>query len=473
MARPHIQVILAADAVPPSLHVALQRTNATAGFWPLAEALRESGIPDADAFVVVLPEDPATIAGPLRILFDRLSEQPRATLVLKANGDAVEPINHPQSVPVTFFAGGDDHLLAGQLSALAATRTSLDALHRGLVDSRRSGETIARRYVKQLRLASQVQREFLPESLPRFGPISFQALFRPVDYVSGDIYDVHRLDEDHVGIALADATGHGMPAALLTVYIKRALRGKEIENGAYRILSPEEVLLRLNDDIMEAGLTECPFVAALYAVLNIRTYELTFARGGAPYPIRRTARGELEVLVSDGGVVGVLPNSRFEVMRVQMQPGDSLLLYSDGLERIVAPEVSMEEGPDELRSAAASLGRDTRWALLAAIGAEEDLTQSAETATAVADGPAPWSAGRDAGDMRQAVTPRRASAGTSPDAAMAAANDIVTTSPWCETFRGAGPAAALEQIDGRQRALRRMGYPLDDLTVLAVQLGRD
>ena len=83
-------------------------------------------------------------------------------------------------------------------------------------------------------------------------------------------------------MAVADATGHGIPAALLTVYIKRALRGKEIENGSYRILSPDEVLSRLNDDILDARLSECQFVAAVYAVLNTTTLELTVARGGAP-----------------------------------------------------------------------------------------------------------------------------------------------------------------------------------------------
>lgn len=462
MARPHIQVILAADQIPASLQNALRRTAATAGFWPLSEALREGAPLNADAVVVVVPDEPGTLASPLRVLFDRLAEHPRATLVLSASGQPVPPLNHPPMLPVTTFAGQDAHDLAGRLTTLVQMRGSLDSLHRGLLDSRRTGESIAQRYANQLRLASQVQREFLPTRLPQFGGVSFQAVFCPVDYVSGDIYDVHQLDEQHVGIALADATGHGMPAALLTVYIKRALRGKEIENGAYRILPPNEVLLRLNEDILDAALSECPFVAAIYAVLNLETREVTFARGGAPYPLLRKADGALQVLASEGSVVGVLPNSRFELLRVQLEPGDSLLFYSDGLERIVAPSASLREAPQELALAAQAVehaddellrrGADDSGVWLPEHTGDGHAGAEAAVATLTTSAARGLTTGRPCG--------------VDDDSA----HDMITRSPWCDTLRTQGTGPALEQVAGRQRALRRMGYPLDDLTVLALQI---
>ena len=73
MAQPHIQVILADESIPDSLHSALQRTAATAAFWPLSEALRPGRTPAADVVVVVVPDDPTQVAGPLRRLFDRLA----------------------------------------------------------------------------------------------------------------------------------------------------------------------------------------------------------------------------------------------------------------------------------------------------------------------------------------------------------------------------------------------------------------
>lgn len=487
MARPHIQVILAADAIPHSLGAALQRTPATAGFWPLSEAVRAGHPPAADAIVVVVPEDAAQLAGPLRVLFDRLAEHPRATLVLTASGKAAGPLNHPATLPVTFDDGRDERDLSVRLATMLEMRNSLDSLHQGLLANRRSGESIAQRYKNQLRLARQVQREFLPEVLPRFGPASFNVVFRPVDYVSGDIHEAHRLDEEHVGIALADATGHGIPAALLTVYIKRALRGKEIDSGSYRILSPDEVLARLNDDILDAQLTECPFVAAVYAVLNTRTLELALARGGAPYPIYRTAGGDLHLLRSAGSVVGVLPNCRFEVSRVQLQPGDSLLIYSDGLERIVAPQLAAGQVPATLphavrrivgRRGTATAERDSR--------DPDGLTEpESGPATAVATLPPGdrQANGRTDGRVRVPfIAPHRSGAGRAarqtawaaraapPGVSADSAHDLITNSTWYALLGREGPEAALEHLAARQRTLRRMGYPLDDLTVLCLQI---
>src|SRR5947207_11229487 len=91
---------------------------------------------------------------------------------------------------------------------------------------------------EELRLAARVQQDFLPKSLPSVGDVRFQYLFRPAGHVSGDLYDVMRLDETHVGFYMADAVGHGMPAALLTMFLKQALTTKEIFPGGYRLLPP-------------------------------------------------------------------------------------------------------------------------------------------------------------------------------------------------------------------------------------------
>ena len=430
MARPHIQVILAGEAVPESLRAAIQQAGATASFWPLAEAVRGNPITNADAVVIVVPPETASVAGELRALLDRLVEHPRPTLVIST--DAQTPtLECPPAVPVVLASGNDERELAIRLTTLLDMRSSFDVLQRGLSANRRQREGVVQRYMSQLRLASQVQREFLPEGLPRFGPVSFQVIYRPIDYVSGDIYDVRRLDEDHVGIALADASGHGIPAALLTVYIKRALRGKEIKNGNYRILTPAEVLAALNDDILDAQLSECPFVAAVYAVLDIRTLELSLARGGAPYPLHREADGHVRLIQSPGGVVGVDAAACFEVVTLQMQPGDSILFYSDGLERLVAPgptggHVPQSRGAGEHVGAAHFAGEDAE----------------------------------DSGGVTLATLPEQS-------------DGPLTRSAWYKTLATVGPAAALEQLSCRQRALRRIGYPLDDLTVLAVQVASE
>jgi hypothetical protein len=472
MARRRIQIILAGTDVPEGLKSALCRADASVSFWSPAEALRADPALEADALVIVLPADTSGLGPLIRALFDRLAEHPRATLLLTPGREPASRPPHPACLPVICAAGDNEHDLALQLGMLLEMRDALESLHRGLLANRRSGETVAQRYLNQLRLASQVQRGFLPEALPHYGPVSFDVLFRPIDFVSGDIYDLHRLDEHHVGIALADASGHGIPAALMTVYIKRALRGKEIDSGSYRILPPDEVLKGLNRDILDARLSECPFVAAVYAVLNTRTLELRLARGGAPYPIYRAACGNLRLLESAGSVVGVMPDAHFAVTSLRLHPGDSLLIYSDGLEHVLAPELPAAEDPRPLRAPAARVGRSGEMAQETGVSVSDlagrnPRSKAVAAVAGAADAEPPHSASGSAPPAVAAAT-RPARPGPAP--LLRATHNLIRNSSWYATLQREGPAAALAQLSSRQRALRRLGYPLDDLSVLAVNV---
>lgn len=188
---------------------------------------------------------------------------------------------------------------------------------------------------EELRLAAQLQREFLPHKLPSVEALEFKVLFRPAGYVSGDIYDVFSLDESHVGFYLADAVGHGVPAALMTMFIKRSLPTKEIDATlprGYRIVPPAEALRRLNQDMALHQGGKCRFATACYGVLNHQTLELSFARAGHPFPYILHADGRVDQLEPDGGLLGIFPEETFEQVNVTLTEGDRLLLYSDGFE---------------------------------------------------------------------------------------------------------------------------------------------
>ena len=95
-------------------------------------------------------------------------------------------------------------------------QSELDALRLELNVLRRRDETLnfyMNRLDEELRLAARIQQDFLPKTLPQVGNVHFHTLFRPAGYVSGDLYDVIRLDERHIAFYMADAVGHGMPAA--------------------------------------------------------------------------------------------------------------------------------------------------------------------------------------------------------------------------------------------------------------------
>jgi phosphoserine phosphatase RsbU/P len=194
---------------------------------------------------------------------------------------------------------------------------------------------------EELRLAARMQREFLPARLPVIEHLDLSVLFRPAGHVSGDIYDIFPVDEDHLGILLVDAVGHGVPAALMTVYLKQSLRVKEIHPGpraAYRIIPANEALAALNRDVIHHQGDHVLTATAWYGLLNHRTLELRHARAGHPAPILFKADGRVQSLEPEGGLLGVFPEEQYELMPTQLEAGDRLLIYTDGFEVAFRPE---------------------------------------------------------------------------------------------------------------------------------------
>ena len=191
---------------------------------------------------------------------------------------------------------------------------------------------------QELRLASRLQRDFLPRDLPQVGPVRFSALYQPARWVSGDIYDVVRLDEANIGFYVADAVGHGIAAGLLTMFIKRALPMKRIEGESYHIFAPDQSLACLNDSLAEQHLPNCQFATACYCILNCETLEMTFARGGHPYPVLIQRDGTVRELEWAGPLLGVFPGMSFPCRHVRLARGDKVLLYTDGIEDCIVPQ---------------------------------------------------------------------------------------------------------------------------------------
>ncbi len=235
----------------------------------------------------------------------------------------------------------DDLLPAAELTAAVLTehledvQRQMESLKAELNVLRRRDETLnfyMHRIDEELRLAARLQQDFLPKELPQLGAVHFHTLFRPAGYVSGDLYDVMRLDERRIGFYMADAVGHGVPAALLTMFIKHALVTKQITADGYRILEPGVSLGRLNEALIEQNLSHATFATALYGVIDVDTLEVTMARAGHPSPIILRATGESETIQPDGSLLGIFPGERFENARTRLNPGDRMFIYTDGVE---------------------------------------------------------------------------------------------------------------------------------------------
>lgn len=241
---------------------------------------------------------------------------------------------------------------------------------------------------EELRLAAQVQREFLPTTLPRVEGLDVGVMFRPTGYVGGDVYDVQRLDEHHVGLWIADVVGHGVPAALMTMFVKAALPTKDIGGGGYRVVPADEALGRLNHEMLTRELGKNWFVTACYAIVNCRTRALQLASAGHPPAMRVRADGTSETLQADGPLLGVFEDEVFEPLHTTLDEGDRLILHSDGFETAFSADVHND--PHRYRRELAGLPRTGANEAIAALAESVDaspgsLHQSDDLTALIAD----------------------------------------------------------------------------------------
>lgn len=186
---------------------------------------------------------------------------------------------------------------------------------------------------RDLTIARDIQSSFLPRQLPRLPGIDLGATTRPARFVGGDYYDLFRLDENLIGVAVADISGKGVPAALLMAMFCTVLRGLYSAGT-----STEQVLIAANEYLLEHTNPET-FVTAFYGVINTAGRELSYTNAGqCPPVLRRGQTHELELLPPSGPALGVVPAADFETVTTSLGQGDALLLYTDGLTDTMAPD---------------------------------------------------------------------------------------------------------------------------------------
>ena len=178
----------------------------------------------------------------------------------------------------------------------------------------------------ELDIASKIQQSILPGQFPT--PPGFQvfANMEPARNVGGDFYDVIRLENGRMGLAIADVSGKGVPAALFMMSSRTLLKGTAI-GGA----DPAEVLTQVNDLLCEQN-EAAMFVTVLYAVYDPERGEFTYACGGHDPPLVVHADGSSTSLPLTGGLaLGVAPGFQYGQRTVPVAPGDTLVLYTDGV----------------------------------------------------------------------------------------------------------------------------------------------
>lgn len=228
--------------------------------------------------------------------------------------------------------------LFGRLMTLARYGPLVARMEREIVHLERLGRQLNRYFAEvdqELRLAGRLQRDFLPRDAEPFPGLRCAALFQPATWVSGDMYDLFPIDQQHVGVFVADAMGHGLAAGIMTMFLRQVLHTGHLP-GDVGALDPATAMARLHTGLCRQTLPNQHFVTAVYAAIDLQTFEMRLARGGHPYPVVVTRDGELRELRPDGALLGVhdLP-ADFQEVTHTLAPGEKLVLYTDGLEEVL------------------------------------------------------------------------------------------------------------------------------------------
>lgn len=178
----------------------------------------------------------------------------------------------------------------------------------------------------ELDIANQMQQSILPTVFPQSAEYGVFASMEPARNVGGDFYDVIRLDDGRIGLAVADVSDKGVPAALMMMSSRTLLKGAAIGN-----LEPGKVLQEVND-LLNNENEAAMFVTVFYVVYDPATGEFTYANGGHNPPLVIHADGSSDLLpLTNGIALGVAPGIEYEQKTVVLAPGDTALLYTDGV----------------------------------------------------------------------------------------------------------------------------------------------
>src|SRR5215211_4728465 len=234
-----------------------------------------------------------------------------------------------------------------------AEEWSIGTIGSKLGDQRLEQERIERERIEQeLLVARRIQQASLPEEVPELEGWQVCPFYQPAREVGGDFYDFFDLEDGRVGVVVGDATGKGMPAALVAAATSNMLRAVAQALGSS---SPGEVLARVNETLL-ARIPPNMFVTCFYAILNPHSATLRYANAGHDLPYLWRG-GDAEELRARGMPLGLLPGMEYEEKEIEVDAGEGVLFYTDGLVEAHDPKGEMFGFP-RLRELVAEYGEE-------------------------------------------------------------------------------------------------------------------
>ncbi len=219
--------------------------------------------------------------------------------------------------------GDETQVLADAFSSLTGRmRTYIDDLQTVTAEKERIGA--------ELNIATRIQESMLPDTFPPYPDrqeFDIYGRMDPAREVGGDFFDFFLIDDDHLGLVMADVCGKGVPAALFMMASKIILA-----NNAMQGMSPGKVLFETNNVICANNKQEM-FVTVWFGILELSSGKVTAANAGHEYPVLRSADGEFEIVYDNPHAfpIGSFPDEEYREYEWQLQPGQKLFLYTDGV----------------------------------------------------------------------------------------------------------------------------------------------
>jgi phosphoserine phosphatase RsbU/P len=210
--------------------------------------------------------------------------------------------------------------------------------NRDLDRTNRELQSASKLIEEDLNAAAWMQEQLLPPHRHETSGIKYEWRFQPSGYLAGDIFNFFSLDAEHLGFYLLDVSGHGVPAAMLSVTLSMVLspestQGSPLKHydhntGTFKVSAPGDVIRELNKRFQ---LKDDRYFTMIYGLFDTRSSILHVAQAGHPGPVLIKKNGDVSVLGIGGMPVGLVPDIEFDCFDVQICQGDRLLLYSDGV----------------------------------------------------------------------------------------------------------------------------------------------
>lgn len=182
-----------------------------------------------------------------------------------------------------------------------------------------------KKLIDELSLASELQKSFLPREYPADLPLDFAHKYMPCEFVGGDLFEIIRLDQHKLGIIIADVSGHGVAAALLTAMFKSAFH-----HFAENCFSPGATLNKIHREFLETIHTE-HYITAFYTVIDTEKMSCRYCSAGHPKQILQRKHGDALELSTTGFFIGMFEETQFKDKKVKLYQGDRFFFYTDGI----------------------------------------------------------------------------------------------------------------------------------------------